>query len=604
MADGVNIEYRHCNWRLLATQSCRIVRMAQRRFKLARSCVLIVASVAGCASPRHAVDGSRAPSAHVAQSSPDTNPAMQASVSRVDETAQANQTRITENRQTDSAKFVAPITRLPRTGREDSAEILQTEFQRVENRLIAPAAANAVDIVRFSEDLPIAQPGPTPQIETNAGGVELSGGVPIDFATALALAAGDNPQVAFARQRINESYAQWQRAEAMWVPSLRGGMNYNKHEGTIQTVEGQMIETSRGSVYSGLGAGAVGAGSPAFPGLVMNFHMRDAIFQPRITGQLLGASRQASRATTNDILFDTANAYNDLLEALAIEAVAKNTLGNTRRLADVTADFAKAGQGLMSDADRAQAEYSVGQIEMRRASEGAKTASVRLARVLSEDPTMTLVPQEEALVPIDMAMADRPLQDLVATGLSNRPELSESRFLVGAAVERLRSERSAPLVPSVLLGLSYAGNGGGLGSDISNFGDRMDFDAVAYWELRNLGWGEQAARAEAQSRVEQARWRQVQVMDQVASEITEAATQVVSRRDEIELARGGIKAAEESYRRNSERIQDALGLPIEALQSIQALDRAQRQYVRSVADFNRAQFRLQRALGWAIQTNL
>jgi outer membrane protein TolC len=91
-------------------------------------------------------------------------------------------------------------------------------------------------------------------------------------------------------------------------------------------------------------------------------------------------------------------------------------------------------------------------------------------------------------------------------------------------------------------------------------------------------------------------------MDQVASEVAEADTQVVSRRDEIELARGGIKAAEESYRRNSERIQDALGLPIEALQSIQALDRAQRQYVRSVADFNRAQFRLQRALGWAISS--
>jgi outer membrane protein TolC len=152
----------------------------------------------------------------------------------------------------------------------------------------------------------------------------------------------------------------------------------------------------------------------------------------------------------------------------------------------------------------------------------------------------------------------------------------------------------------MLLGLSYGGNGGGLGSDISNFGDRIDFDAVAYWELRNLGWGEQAARAEAKSRVEQARWRQVQVMDQVASEVAEAYTQVVSRRDEIELARGGIKAADESYRRNSERIQDALGLPIEALQSIQALDRAQRQYVSSVADFNRAQFRLQRALGWAI----
>jgi len=398
-------------------------------------------------------------------------------------------------------------------------------------------------------------------------------------------------------------YALWQQAEAMWVPSLRGGMNCNKHEGAIQDVAGNMIETSRSSVYTGLGAAAVGASSPAVPGLVMNFHMRNAVFEPRITDQLLAATRQASRATTNDILFDTANAYIDLLEASALESIARNTLKNSHRLVNVTSDFAKAGQGLLSDADRAQAEYAVAQIEARRASEGVKTASVRLERVLSADPTLTLVPDEDALVPIDMSSADCSLQELVAAGLTYRPELMEARFLVGAAVERLRSERSAPLVPSVLLGVSYGGNGGGLGSDIINFGDRMDFDAVAYWELRNLGWGEEAAKAEARSRVEQARWRQVQVMDQVASEVAEAYAQIVSRRGGIDLARGGITSAEESYRRNSERIQDALRLPIEALQSIQALDRAQRQYARSVADFNRAQFRLQRALGWAIQPN-
>jgi hypothetical protein len=40
-----------------------------------------------------------------------------------------------------------------------------------------------------------------------------------------------------------------------------------------------------------------------------------------------------------------------------------------------------------------------------------------------------------------------------------------------------------------------------------------------------------------------------------------------------------------------ERIQEGVGLPIEALQPIQSLDATERQYVRSVADYNRAQFR-------------
>lgn len=157
-----------------------------------------------------------------------------------------------------------------------------------------------------------------------------------------------------------------------------------------------------------------------------------------------------------------------------------------------------------------------------------------------------------------------------------------------------------PLVPSVLLGLSYGGNGGGLGSDIEQFSDRLDFDVAAYWEIRNFGLGEDAARREARSLVAQARWRQVQLLDQVASDVAEAHAQLTARRGQVELAKVAVTAARDSYRRNLERIRNAQGLPIEALQSIQALDAAQRQYARAVADDNRAPFRLQRALGWPI----
>jgi outer membrane protein TolC len=472
----------------------------------------------------------------------------------------------------------------------DDAVVLAGNVQSANND-DAGAATQAAALEQPPEVLPHVESG-----LNDAAGV-----YPIDFAAALAIAAGQNPQVAFARQRINEAFAQARAADVLWVPSLRAGMNYNKHEGTIQDVAGRMIETSRGSVYSGLGAQAVGAGSPAVPGVYMNFHTKDLLYQPRITEQVLAASRQASRAATNDVLMDTALAYNDLLEALQIEAIARDTLDNATKLAEVTGEFARTGQGLLSDADRAQAELATREIELDRAAEASQIASIRLARLLSQDPTITLVPVEPGLTPIDLAPLNCTLPELVATGLSTRPELAESRFLVGAAVDRLRREQNAPLIPSVLLGLSYGGNGGGLGSDIEDYGDRMDFDAVAFWEVRNLGFGEQAARNEARARLEQARWRQVQALDLVASEVAEAHAQVVARRGQIELAQSGITAARQSYRRNSERIQDAIGLPIEALQAIQALANAQRQYVRSVADYNRAQFRLQRALGWPVQ---
>jgi outer membrane protein TolC len=455
---------------------------------------------------------------------------------------------------------------------------------------------------RMAPPMPELASDPPGTVDAAADASLFPNQVPIDLASALQVTAGQNPQVGFARQRIQEAYAQLQLAEVLWVPSLRAGVNYNKHDGVIQDVAGNMVTNSRSSVYTGLGAQAIGAGSPAVPGLVMNFHLRDAIFAPRIAEQALGARRQASRTATNDTLLETGLRYMDLLEALQVLAVAQQSLANAEQLTELTKSFADSGQGLQADADRALAELSTRQIEVRRAVENVRVASVRLARVLSQqDYSVTLVPQEPALVPIDLVVPSSEISELIATGLANRPELAESRYLVGEAVERLRRERHAPLVPSVLLGLSYGGNGGSPTSTITGFDDRVDFDAVAYWEVRNLGFGERYARNGSQSQVAQARWRQVQVMDQVASDVAEAHAQVESRQSQIKLAEAGITAAKDSYRRNSERIRDGQGLPIETLQSIQALDQAHRQYVRAVADYNRAQFELQRALGWPIQ---
>ena len=122
-----------------------------------------------------------------------------------------------------------------------------------------------------------------------------------------------------------------------------------------------------------------------------------------------------------------------------------------------------------------------------------------------------------------------PINDLVATGLSNRPELARTGSLSRPRCERLRRERYAPLMPSVLLGVSQGWNGGGVGGNLENFGDRFDGDAVAWWELRNLGFGEQAAREVARSQVAQARAQEIRMMDQVASEVVQAHAQVTHR---------------------------------------------------------------------------
>ena len=161
-------------------------------------------------------------------------------------------------------------------------------------------------------------------------------------------------------------------------------------------------------------------------------------------------------------------------------------------------------------------------------------------------------------------------------------------------------EKASPWLPNVLMGTSYAAFGGGQGSQIANTAGRFDLDAITYWQVRGLGVGEYAARREARALYDQNRMHQIRVMNRVGREIVESHAQVLARHRQIGIAEQAVQRATDSFERNWLRVRDLEGLPIETLQSIQSLDQARREYLRAIVDYNEAQFRLQRALGWPI----
>lgn len=423
----------------------------------------------------------------------------------------------------------------------------------------------------------------------------------LDLTGALAMASGQSPRITFAAARYREAYSRLQAAQALWLPSIRAGMSFNHHDGTLQASGGEVLDASRSSLQAGLGGRAIGAGSPTVPGLLAEFHASDAVFQPKIAAHGAAARNAATEAATNDTLLAAALAYLDLLRATQQLRIAEETRDNSQQLADLTATFARTGQGSQADADRAQTEFVRRRNGVFRSQEDTRVATARLAEILSLDLSLEIKPQETTIVPIELVSHKLPVADLVATGLANRPELTEAQYLVCEAVYRYRREKYAPLLPSVLLGVSQSGFGGGFGSRVDDFRGRFDFDASVFWELRNLGLGERARRNETSSQYDQARALQVSMMDRVAREVVESHAQIQSRHGQIEIAKLGVKTATDSFERNLARIREGQGLPIEAVQSLQALDESQREYLRALADYNEAQFRLQRALGWPIQ---
>ncbi len=423
---------------------------------------------------------------------------------------------------------------------------------------------------------------------------------PIDLDSALRLAGVRNPDLMIARERLTEAAAVRQFAAAQLLPSINAGTNYDDHNGSLQQSTGAMLTVHRQSLYVGTGAGTIGAGTVAIPGVVWNEQVSELIFNNLIAQQAVVQRGFVLEATRNNVLLQVAVGYEELLRAEGIRAVAIKNRDDTKEVARITAAYAKTGQGRQADADRAATELARREFDVMQAEGQILTASAGLGRLLSLDPARRLHPIDLAVVPATIVAGEIPIQELIVAALMRRPELKAQQAVIRQALLALRSARALPFTPNVLIGYSSGTFGGG--SDLSppelgNFQGRSDFDAVAYWTLQNLGVGNVALIHEAQSHLRTENHQMTRVLDQVRDEVAEAYARARARWSQIATTEKAVRTAQEAFAEDLTRIRGQEGLPIEVLDSVRLLGQGRNDYVNAILDYNRAEFELYVALG-------
>jgi outer membrane protein TolC len=425
--------------------------------------------------------------------------------------------------------------------------------------------------------------------------------LPIDLPTALRLAGANHLQIAVAAERVRQAQARLEGAKALWLPTLDAGVDYNRHEGQIQDTSGSVIDVTRSSLFVGggpkLGTDSLNGGNNGPSRLSLGVPLADALFAPLVERQTIRATAAAQAATFNDSLLEVAVTYLDLLRAQGRVTVAREAVKNAEKLAQLEEARVAAGTDPPADELRARAELADRRRQVFQAQEAAQDASAELVRLLRLQPGVSLLPLEAQPVPVSLVDTESRLPDLIAQGLTSRPELAAHQALVQAALERLRQEQWRPFIPNLQVGLSAGGFGGGPNSFFGNVGGRTDFDALVVWELKGLGFGNRALQRERASQQVQAALTAEQIRDTVAAEIVRAYYQVRLRQQQIEEARAQVEATAEALPLNFQGILGGRLRAIEAQQAIQALAAARDQYIATVIDYNRAQFQLLRALG-------
>lgn len=436
---------------------------------------------------------------------------------------------------------------------------------------------------------------------------------PIDLSSALQLAGVQNPEMLLARERVVEAVAVRQLAAAQFLPNINLGTNFDNHNGPLQNSLGVIQKVNRGSLYLGLGAGAVGAGTVTIPGLVWNGNVSDVLYGALASRQFVRQRELASQAIRNEVLLAVATAYGELLRAECKRAIAIQNRDEAAEVARVTANYAKTGQGRQADADRAATELEQRNADVIKAGAEILTASARLAELLDLDPSVRLHATDGWVLPAPIVPDPVPLNELIAIALTQRPELGSRQAAIRAALMHMRGTKLLPFAPNVILGYSAGTFGGGsnlaaegiLQPDgtilqqprFDSFAGRQDFDAVLYWSVRNLGVGNLALNRLAESNVRSEQFRTIQVLDRVRSDVAKAHARTHARSAEIETAERAVQSGQRAFQEDFTRTRNREGLPIEVLDSLRLLGRGRYAYLEAIIDYNRAQFELYVALG-------
>jgi outer membrane protein TolC len=406
----------------------------------------------------------------------------------------------------------------------------------------------------------------------------------IDLPTVLRLANVQNLDVQIARERLNEARANETSATWQFFPSVSPGVTYKKHEGRVQSVEGDVFDASKGSLAPGITIAA-------------EVDIGEAYYRRLAALQETKAASEGIKAQQLESALSAAQSYFDLLFTQAAADVARDAIRISSNYLAQIEQAVEAGVAFRGDALRVAVQSERYGLRLRQTLEERRVAAVRLAESLNLNPAIDLVPEKADLVPIELVDSNVALKALVADALANRPDLRQNEATLAAARENQKGAIYGPMVPTIGAQIFEGGLGGGTGGNLNNWGAQHDYVLGLSWRLGPGGMFDSGRTRAAEARVKTAALTLEKVQDQIAIQVVEATFRVNSLRDQIAVAKRVVKVSEDGFRLALERKEFSVGIVLETIETEQDLTQAKFDYLKTIADFNKAQYALARAIG-------
>jgi len=408
----------------------------------------------------------------------------------------------------------------------------------------------------------------------------------------LELGGANNLTIREYQEREELAKAKLVIAKAWWLPEIYAGVQTHQLGGAVMNSNGNFyLDVNQDNMWLGLGLNA-------------NWNIAEGLSVSKAAELQSMASRYHTQAERNKVLLAAINAYYDLMISQLKTLAYKNLVAQSDTISKQIQIQVEAGLRYQSEVLLANSNKNHLKVEMLNARKEYNRTSTVLLHLLHLPQQVKLFSVDTSLLPLDYTTD---LFSTSATIYKNRPEIKAIALETKAIDLQEKYYRLGMLIPEVHIGTngSYYGRMFGTVTPINEGADPYPNQLYPTGELNaSVMWriplGDVIYQSDLQKYKSQIRIKEIksdEIKAQINEELASATIQLQTGHKQIEIAKEALELTQEALNQSIERQKMGIAKPFEVFQAQQFFLQARIDYLKSVSEYNKAQFALKVAKG-------
>lgn len=359
-----------------------------------------------------------------------------------------------------------------------------------------------------------------------------------------------------------------------WVPEVYAGFNLHYLKGTAMNTDGRFFQdVTQKNSSSGLGLSAT-------------WNFGNGIWNVKAQKLRVEAGKFLTRAERNNVLLKAIDAYYDFLAVRLFYQAYQSIDAQSDTIVQQMKLQVNSGLAYQSDLLITQSNLSHIRIQRLQAKTKLSRQEAELVNLLNLPGNTKLISTDSVLVPLQLTL--RVNGDNADSAFIKRPEYQLYENKIAAWKQEKKTVTTGLLIPQLYVNT----NGAYFGGTFTPYDPTALVNAGLSWHipLGQLLYGGETSQYN--SHIALAQNKLDQFKNQVSEEMRKARSAMQNARQQMNLAKESLSFAGEALRQSMQRQELGTIRPYELLESQRVYISARLDYLKAVADYNKAQYHL------------